>query len=78
MSTAAKNELLFSQGINFNDLPSWQKRGVGVVWGTITKAAWNPKDQCEVTAERRALKEVQELPLRDDYSKMIQELLAKM
>ena len=24
-----KNELLFSKGINYNDLPSWQKRGIG-------------------------------------------------
>lgn len=26
MSVAAKNELLFQHGINFNDLPRWQKR----------------------------------------------------
>jgi len=75
MSTAAKNELLFSQGINFNDLPNWQKRGVGIIWGTVRKAAWNPKERREVTAERRALEEVHNLPLRDDYSEMIRSLL---
>jgi tRNA(His) 5'-end guanylyltransferase len=31
LSVAAKNELLFQNGINFNDLPAWQKRGVGLV-----------------------------------------------
>jgi tRNA(His) 5'-end guanylyltransferase len=27
---AEKNELLFQYGINFNDLPAWQKRGAGI------------------------------------------------
>ena len=27
---AEKNELLFSRRINYNDLPSWQKRGIGL------------------------------------------------
>lgn len=31
MSTAAKNELLFERGgINFNELPVWQRRGIGL------------------------------------------------
>jgi tRNA(His) guanylyltransferase len=31
-SIAEKNELLFQNGINFNELPNWQKRGVGLYW----------------------------------------------
>jgi tRNA(His) guanylyltransferase len=34
---AAKNELLFQNGVNFNDLPNWQKRGVGLYWETFEK-----------------------------------------
>ena len=30
ISNGEKNELLFERGINYNDLPLWQKRGVGV------------------------------------------------
>src|ERR1700687_3966974 len=30
MSVANKNELLFRNGINFNDVPLWQKRGIGL------------------------------------------------
>jgi len=30
MSIAGKNELLFQHGVNFNDLPLWQKRGIGL------------------------------------------------
>lgn len=29
LSVSQKNELLFQYGINFNDLPNWQKRCVG-------------------------------------------------
>jgi tRNA(His) 5'-end guanylyltransferase len=35
MSVAEKNEFLFQRGINFNDLPTWQKRGTGVYWETF-------------------------------------------
>lgn len=31
-SVADKNRFLFQEGINFNDLPTWQKRGIGVYW----------------------------------------------
>lgn len=35
MSVADKNELLFQHGTNFNDVPNWQKRGVGLYWNTM-------------------------------------------
>jgi tRNA(His) 5'-end guanylyltransferase len=30
LSVADKNDLLFQRGVNFNDLPSWQRRGSGL------------------------------------------------
>ena len=50
LSIAAKNELLFQHGINFNDLPSWHKRGVRLVWETYEKPAVNPKTGAAVIA----------------------------
>ena len=41
-SVSFKNELLFSRGINFDKLPSWQKRGIGVYWGDVEKTGYNP------------------------------------
>ena len=29
-TVAQKNELLYSRGVNYNDLPVWQKRGIGL------------------------------------------------
>jgi len=34
MPVAEKNEFLFQHGVNFNDVPSWQKRGIGLYWET--------------------------------------------
>jgi tRNA(His) 5'-end guanylyltransferase len=74
-SVAEKNELLFQHGINFNDLPHWHKRGVGVYWVEFEKEAWNPKTQEKVTARRRRLKVDLELPMRDEYSEFIRDML---
>ncbi|MCP4149544.1 MAG: guanylyltransferase, partial [bacterium] len=74
LSTADKNELLFQYGINFNDLPNWQKRGTGVYWEEIEKKGWNPKEKKEVTTKRKRLKTDYELPMKDEYSDFIQKV----
>ena len=78
MSVSAKNELLFNSGINFNTLPNWQKRGVGVYWETYTKTGHNPITQADVTTERRRLTTQLDLPMKDDYGRLIGELLDNM
>lgn len=75
MSVAEKNELLFQQGTNFNDLPNWQKRGTGVYWETFDKEGWNPKTEAPVLAHRRRLKVDYDMPMRDEYNQFIRELL---
>ena len=74
-SIAYKNELLFSRGINFDKLPSWQKRGIGVYWADVEKAGYNPVTKQEVTAVRRRLEVDYELPLGARYAEMVVELL---
>jgi tRNA(His) guanylyltransferase len=51
-SVADKNELLFQNGINFNDLPNWQKRGIGVYWSAFEKEGLNPLTGEKVLATR--------------------------
>ena len=70
-SVAFKNELLFSRGINFDKLPSWQKRGIGVFWDNIEKTGYNPMVGHEVTTVRRALNVNYELPLGEEYAKYV-------
>lgn len=71
LAIAQKNELLFTLGTNFNDLPAWQKRGVGVFWENVSVDATNPLTGDAVTTERRRLKVELELPMRDAYSDFV-------
>jgi tRNA(His) 5'-end guanylyltransferase len=75
LSVGDKNELLFQRGVNFNDLPSWQRRGIGVVWEQYEKDAVNEKTGQPVTATRRRLKRILDLPMRDEYSDFIAGLI---
>lgn len=67
LNTAAKNELLFQGGINFNDLPAWQKRGIALCWETFERPG---RDACtgEATqAIRRRLRIDEVLPAKDAF-----------
>ncbi|BDD05603.1 tRNA(His) guanylyltransferase Thg1 family protein [Aureibacter tunicatorum] len=75
-STAYKNELLFENGINFNELPSWQKRGIGFFWHEIEKTGWNPLKKEEVNAIRKEIKIDFEIPKGEAYNRFIKEILA--
>lgn len=70
-SIAYKNELLFSRGINFDTLPSWQKRGIGIYWADVEKEGFNPVTGQTVTTTRRELYEEYELPLGTQYAQMV-------
>lgn len=75
MSVSAKNEFLFQHGINFNDLPGWQKRGMGVYWESYEKEGHNPLTGEVVTATRRRIKVDFELPIKDTYRTFIGSLV---
>ncbi|MBQ6518237.1 MAG: hypothetical protein IJI14_05930 [Anaerolineaceae bacterium] len=66
-----KNELLFQRGINFNDLPDWQKRGVGVYPKDVEKEGYNPITKEKVVTTRKQLFVDQYLYYGDDYRKFI-------
>ena len=77
MSVPDKNELLFSKGINYNDLPSWQKRGVGVAFVDVQKEGFNPIKQEKVLTVRKELTVNYDLPLGDNYRQYILKMLAE-
>ena len=76
VSVGQKNELLFQQGINFNDVPNWQKRGVGLYWEEYDKPARNPVTGSEVVARRRRLKKDCDLPMKGQYGDFVRGLMA--
>ncbi|MGF1756723.1 hypothetical protein L4D76_02000 [Photobacterium sagamiensis] len=77
MSAAEKTEFLLKKGINFNELPSWQKRGMGIHWESYEKKAINPITGESVKANRKRLKVDLELPVKDHYSDFIGNVLLK-
>jgi len=77
LSVADKNEMLFQFGINFNELPNWQKRGVGIYWINTEKEAINPINNQAVLAQRRTLFTNLNLPMKDEYNQFILDLVQK-
>lgn len=74
-SVAYKNELLFSKGINYNDVPCWQKRGIGVVYKDVEKEGFNPVTNESVKTTRRQLITELNLPIGDEYRAFVQGIL---
>jgi tRNA(His) 5'-end guanylyltransferase len=74
-TVAFKNEFLFTNGVNFNDLPNWQKRGIGLYWQESVKSGFNEKKQENVEYNRREIKIDMELPMKDEYSDFISRLI---
>lgn len=74
-STAFKNEFLFQNNLNFNDLPNWQKRGVGLYWQEYDKPFFNEQLQREQYCRRRQIAVDLDLPMKEQYAEFIAKLL---
>lgn len=70
-----KNELLFKHGINFNELPAWQKRGVGFCYWEIEREGYNPLTKEKVIVSRRELVEDEVLSVGEEYRDFVLKLL---
>ncbi len=77
VSVAERNELLFKHGINFNDLPAWQRRGIGMRWEDVPQEAIDPRTGAKVTSTRRRLKALLDLAMKDGYDDFVREIVAR-
>lgn len=71
LSNSDKNELLFAHGINYNNLPLWQRRGVGMYFRDEEKMGFNPKTRQHIKCVRRTLYLENELPIGEEYADFI-------
>ena len=77
-SVSEKNEFLFREAnVNFNDLPAWQRRGLGIYWEDYDKPATNPITGEAVVARRRRLTVDFELPMQSEYTEFVRMLLVR-
>ncbi|QXV61087.1 tRNA(His) guanylyltransferase Thg1 family protein [Amycolatopsis sp. TNS106] len=74
-SVSEKNELLFAHGVNFAEVPAWQRRGVGLYWESHERTGFDPVREVEVSATRRRVRVDRELPMKDEYRTFLGELL---
>jgi tRNA(His) guanylyltransferase len=74
-NASAKNELLYRHGVNFNEVPAWQRRGVGLWWETYERPGYDPVREVPVTATRRRVREERELPMKEPYREFLADLI---
>lgn len=70
-SVSQLNEMLFARGVNFNDLPVWQKRGSAFVWRTHDKSGVDPRSGVVTITQRRHLETVEPPRSRDEWTDLI-------
>ncbi len=77
VSVADRNELLFKAGINFNDVPAWQKRGIGVLWKEEDHVGLDPRTGAKVSkARRRAVVEL-DLPMKSEFEQLVRGIVTR-
>jgi tRNA(His) 5'-end guanylyltransferase len=72
-SVSAKHELLFARGINFNDVPAWQRRGTGIYFGDASREGIDPRNGNRTRVVRRRVVVDEELPMKAEYSRYVRE-----
>jgi tRNA(His) 5'-end guanylyltransferase len=70
-----KRELLRAHGVEFDQLPAWQRRGTGLSWRSFEKRGFNPKTGETTTVLRRGIHRDEELPHGDEYGAFLRTLM---
>jgi len=71
-----KHDLLHKTGRNYNNVPMWQKRGIGLYHKTVDRTGRNPLTGETTQTQRRDLVVDLELTMKDDYSAFLTDLIA--
>jgi tRNA(His) guanylyltransferase len=75
LGRAARNELLFSRGINFNELPAWPRRGFGLRWEAFEREGSDVRTGEPRATTRRRIRRDFELGMGADYDTFLAELV---
>ena len=77
VSVSTKNEILFERGVNYNDLPLWQKRGVGMYFRDEIREGFNPVTKETTSYKRGSLHVEMELPIGQKYSEFVETIVKR-
>jgi tRNA(His) guanylyltransferase len=70
-----QKNLLSDYGIDFDQVPLWQRRGIGLYWQSYEKPGYDPVKHEAVLAQRRKIKCQLKLPSANAYSELLQGML---
>jgi tRNA(His) guanylyltransferase len=76
VSVADRNEMLFRAGVNFNDVPAWQKRGIGVLWEDEPRDETDPATPARKSPKRRAVVQY-ELPMKSEFDALVRGIVQR-
>ncbi|WP_203987059.1 tRNA(His) guanylyltransferase Thg1 family protein [Virgisporangium aurantiacum] len=71
LDVSGKNELLYARGVNFNEVPAWQRRGVGLWFEEFGHDGFDPVRQETVTTTRRRVVVNRDLPMGEEYRALV-------
>jgi tRNA(His) 5'-end guanylyltransferase len=77
VSVADRNELLFQSGINFNEIPAWERRGIAVQWRDVEHEGHNPKTGQAVKSTRREAFVNYELPMKTQFDELVRDIVTR-
>lgn len=77
VSVADRNELLFKAGINFNEIPAWERRGIGIHWVEEPFEGVNPKTGAAVTSTKRRPRVRFDLPMRTEFDALVRSIVER-
>jgi tRNA(His) 5'-end guanylyltransferase len=70
-----QNKILSELGIEFDEVPNWQRYGTGIYYRNIVREGFNPIKNEKVLAKRRELFVDYDIPYGDEYRKYVLEFL---
>lgn len=70
-----KLQILADNQIDYQKVPEWQKHGTGMYWENYIKDGFNPKTGETVKVSRRQVKTDEHLPIKEEYSKFILDMI---
>lgn len=77
VSVAERHELLHEAGIQYNELPAWQRRGIGILWREEEQVGQNPKTGEPVLSTRRRALVDYELPMKTDFEALVRAIVER-
>jgi tRNA(His) 5'-end guanylyltransferase len=77
VSVSGRNELLFSRGRNFADLPAWQRRGSAVRQRDVVREGIDPRTGAKVESTRREHFVDHDLPMKDAYAALVRGIVER-